>query len=115
MNFGRVVGRLIATRRAVGFSEPRLVLLQPIDEHLADRGSAIVAVDPLQNAGLEDLVYYVSGSDAASAVVPSFQPIDAAIVGLVDGYSDFGPERDSASCGHVGPENTASTVEGGAD
>lgn len=90
MNFGRVAGRVVATRRAAGFTEPRLVLLQPLDESLAERGLPIVAVDPLQNSGAGDLVFYVSGSDATGALEQPFQPVDAAVVGLVESYPDAG-------------------------
>ena len=91
MNFGRVVGRVVATRRAPGFTEPLLLLLQPLDEDLHPRGIPIVAVDPLQTGGLHDLVFYVSGSDATGALDRRFQPVDAAVVGFVDGYTDMMP------------------------
>jgi len=87
VNFARVVGRVVATRRAPNLTEPLLLLLQPLDEDLRDRGLPLVAVSPVSAAGRGELVYYVSGSDATGALDNHFQPVDAAVVGFVDGYA----------------------------
>ena len=63
-------------------------MLQALDEDLSPKGLPIVAVDPISSAGTGDLVYYVSGSDATSALADWFQPVDAAIVGFVEGMND---------------------------
>lgn len=89
MNFARVVGKVVVTRRAPNFTEPLLLLVQPLDENLEERGTPLVAAAPVGPPGEGDLVFYVSGSDATAALRDSFQPVDAAIVGLVDGYRDM--------------------------
>jgi len=56
----------------------------PADSYL--RGEAIIqaAIDTVQ-AGVGDLVYLVGSREAALALDPWFVPVDAAIVGIVDG------------------------------
>jgi microcompartment protein CcmK/EutM len=87
VNFARVVGRVVATRRAPNLTESLLLLLQPLGEDLQERGLPLVAVSPVSAAGRGELVYYVSGSDATGALDDTFQPVDAAVVGFVDGYA----------------------------
>jgi ethanolamine utilization protein EutN len=58
--------------------------VQPVDEHGANTGDVHAAIDTVQ-AGVGDLVYLVGSREAALALEPSFVPVDAAIVGIVDG------------------------------
>ena len=55
-----------------------------MNEHLEPSGEVHVAVDTVQ-AGVGDLVYLVGSREAALALEPWFVPVDAAIVGIVDG------------------------------
>jgi ethanolamine utilization protein EutN len=80
---GRVKGTVVAERKADGLAGVKLLLVQPLDDLLRDVGGLEVAVDTVQ-AGPEDLVYLVGSREAALACTPSFVPVDAAIVGIVD-------------------------------
>jgi ethanolamine utilization protein EutN len=83
MYLGRVTGTVVAERKVGGLEGRKLLLVQPLDDALRPTGGVQVAVDTVQ-AGPEDLVYLVGSREAALALEPSFVPVDAAIVGIVD-------------------------------
>lgn len=83
MYLGTVLGTVVATQSVETLRGHRLLLVQPLDEHQTPRGSKQVAVDTV-SAGPGDLVFLVGSREAALAIEPSFVPIDAAVVGIVD-------------------------------
>jgi ethanolamine utilization protein EutN len=80
---GRVVGTVVASVKAEGLAGQKLLLVQPLDEKKAPSGPLEVAVDAVR-AGPGDLVFLVGSREAALALDPSFVPVDASIVGIVD-------------------------------
>ncbi len=93
MYLGRVMGTVVAERIAAGLEGKKLLLVQPLDDQMAESGALQVAVDAVQ-AGPGDLVYLVGSREAALALDPTFVPVDAAIVGIVDQV--HAPERGAA-------------------
>jgi ethanolamine utilization protein EutN len=87
MYLGIVRGTVVAERKASGLEGKKLMLVQPVDERGASVGDLQVAVDTVQ-AGVGDRVYLVGSREAALACDPWFVPVDAAIVGIVDGIGD---------------------------
>lgn len=83
MYLGRVIGTVVANRKVQGLEGVKLLLVQPLDDRLQPAGAIQAAVDTVQ-AGPEDLVFLVGSREAALALEPSFVPVDAAIVGIVD-------------------------------
>ena len=96
MYLGRVIGTVVATQKAEGLAGAKLLLVQPLDHHLATAGEAHVAVDTVR-AGSGDLVYCVGSREAALALDPWFVPVDAAIVGIVDQVDAGGATQPSAA------------------
>ncbi|MBP9088673.1 MAG: EutN/CcmL family microcompartment protein [Kofleriaceae bacterium] len=84
MYLGIVKGTIVASVKAEGLAGQKLLLVQPVDEHKQPNGELHAAVDTVQ-AGVGDLVYLVGSREAALALTPFFVPVDAAIVGIVDG------------------------------
>ena len=84
MYLGIVKGTVVAERKVTGLEGKKLLLVQPVDDQGKDTGELQVAVDTVQ-AGVGDLVYLVGSREAALALDPWFVPVDAAIVGIVDG------------------------------
>lgn len=84
MYLGIVKGTVVAERKAEGLAGTKLLLVQPVDDQLLPNGDLQAAVDRVQ-AGPGDLVYLVGSREAALACDPWFVPVDAAIVGIVDG------------------------------
>ena len=84
MKLGRVIGRVVATRKHGTLEGLALLLVQPVDERGEPAGSAIVAFDTAR-AGEGDTVFFESGKEAAQANPNGwFSPADAAIIGVVD-------------------------------
>lgn len=84
MYLGIVTGTVVAERKASGLEGKKILLVQPVDENSRPLGDIQAAVDTVQ-AGVGDLVYLVGSREAALACDPHFVPVDAAIVGIVDG------------------------------
>lgn len=84
MYLGIVKGTVVAERKAAGLEGTKILLVQPVDEHRRPVGDIQAAIDRVQ-AGPGDLVYLVGSREAALACDPWFVPVDAAIVGIVDG------------------------------
>ena len=83
MYLGRVVGTVVASVKYEGLAGQKLLLVQPLDHARAPTGPLEVAVDTVR-AGPGDLVFLVGSREAALALDPSFVPVDASIVGIVD-------------------------------
>ena len=91
MKLGRVIGRVVCTRKMECFDALKLLLVQPVDENGEDAGAALVAFDTAQ-AGEGDLVFFEAGKEAAQANPNGwFNPADAAIIGIVDSVNGAGP------------------------
>lgn len=84
MNFARVIGSIVATAKDESLSGVLLRVVQPCDEAGHPQGEPFVAIDPLRTRE-GDLVFVVRAREAAKALPSKFAPVDAAIVGLVDG------------------------------
>jgi ethanolamine utilization protein EutN len=96
MYLGVVTGTVVAARKATGLEGTKLLLVQPVDDTGRHTGEPQVAVDTVQ-AGVGDHVYLVGSREAALALTPWFVPVDAAIVGIIDGVHT--PERELAGAG----------------
>lgn len=83
MYLARVIGTVVASTRPEGLKGTKLLVVQPCDAAGNKTGEAHVAADQGQ-AGVGDLVSCVGSREAALALSPSFVPVDAAIVGIVD-------------------------------
>ncbi len=84
MYLGRVTGSVVATRRAEGLETVKLLWVQPEDSSGKPVGVPQIAADAV-SARLGELVTLVDGREAALALAVPFVPVDAAIVGHVDG------------------------------
>lgn len=94
MYLARVIGTVVATTKVEGLDGAKLLLVQPLDTARQPSGEPHVAVDAAQ-AGVGDLVTCVGSREAALALQPSFVPVDAAVIGIVDDV-DIRPENENA-------------------
>lgn len=83
MEYGEVIGTVVATRKVPAWSGQRLLFVQPIDAGGAPRGRKLVALD-VTSAAPGQRVFFVRGREAAHALEDTFNPADAAIVAQVD-------------------------------
>ncbi len=84
MQFARVIGTLVATRKAAGLEGVKLLIVQPLDKRQQPVGEPLVAADGTAQAGPGELVFIIGIREAALALPETFVPVDHAIVGIVD-------------------------------
>lgn len=84
MNLARVIGTVWCTVKDETLHGVRLLVIQPQTETGAVSGSPLVAADTV-SARTGDLVFFVRAREAAKALPGKFAPVDAAILGIVDG------------------------------
>ena len=87
MFLGQVCGTVVAEHKLADLQGAVFRIVQPVDERGESTGEKLVAVDNISSRH-GDLVYLVKGKEA---IIPwkksEMAPIDAAIVGLVDGMN----------------------------
>lgn len=83
MHLAKVIGTIVATQKWAGLEGHRLVLLQPYGVDGRPVGKTLAAID-LISAAPGQMAYYVRGREAANAMHDAFNPVDAALLGLVD-------------------------------
>ncbi len=90
MYLGEVIGTVVAERKYEGLEGKKMLLVQPLDEDRKPNGPKQVAIDTVR-AGVGDLVYLVGSREAALGLEPSFVPVDATIVGIIDDLERTAP------------------------
>jgi len=96
MKLGRITGRVFCSRQTPNVDGRRLLLLQPLNWDTAQpEGDELVTADCGLDCGAGELVFFVQSREALvsfAAYEPPAQdasyapPVDAAVVGIVDGY-----------------------------
>ena len=85
MKVAKVIGNIWATKKEDSLAGYKLLLIQYIDVSDGSiKGNPEVAVDMI-DAGVGETVIVVSGSSARNASGNTNLPVDATIVGIVDG------------------------------
>jgi len=79
---GKVIGRVVATRRVTGLGGVKLLIVQPLDER-GPTGDSVVACDVV-DSGLGDVVHVCDGRESSMALPEPFVPVDATTVGHVE-------------------------------
>lgn len=84
MLIARVAGDVSATQKHPSHEGQKLLLVQPLDLSMQPLGNAVVAVDSV-GAGAGQLVLLVMDGFAANTTIGlNAQPIDMAVVGIID-------------------------------
>lgn len=83
MFLGKVIGKLIATRKDERLEGAKFLIIQPLNQEYLKEGKPIVAVDLVQ-AGPGDFVYLVKSREASIPWIIPNAPIDASIAGIID-------------------------------
>lgn len=83
MKLGKVTGTVVSTVKVESFQGVKLLLVQPLDELLANAGDPIVAFDTIQ-AGVGDLIYFETSREGGRVLETVVNPCDAAVMGIVD-------------------------------
>ena len=83
MKLGKVIGSVVCTQKVHSFEGLKLLLVQPLNEKLEEVGEPAVACDTVQ-AGINDIVFYEGGREAALGLKNWYNPSDMTIMGIVD-------------------------------
>lgn len=83
MKLGRVIGNVVAVRKAGQLEGHTLRLVSYLDENLMDTGKSAVCVDTV-NANSGDIVMLCSSSSARMTAATRDAATDNTIVGIVD-------------------------------
>lgn len=86
MYLAKIVGRVVATVKQDTLAAQPLQWIQPVDADGTERGTPLVAVDPM-GLGPGELCYYITAREASFTLEESFAAVDAGIVGKVDSIS----------------------------
>ena len=89
MQLAVVVGDVVATVKDANLNGIKLLLLQPIAASGEASGRTLVALDSV-GAGVGEHVFFVRGREAAFPFYPGEPPTDAAVVGIVDSWTNEG-------------------------
>jgi ethanolamine utilization protein EutN len=91
MILARVVGEVVSTIKRPQFEGAKLLILQPETPEGTPIGTSLLAIDSV-GAGRGELVIAVlEGRAAGEALGRKLAPVDAAIVGIVDGLDTVAP------------------------
>jgi microcompartment protein CcmK/EutM len=83
MIFARVVGTVVATRRADRIAGAKYLLVEQCSHRGEPRGGHHVALD-IVDAGVGELVMISQGSSCRQTPISDRKPVDALICGIVD-------------------------------
>ncbi|MBS1825463.1 MAG: EutN/CcmL family microcompartment protein [Acidobacteria bacterium] len=86
MILARVVGNVVATRKDPRLEGKKLLLIKPVSPDGKEESNYVIAVDSV-GAGARELVIAVAGSSARMAEGCKDNPVDTAIIGIVDSVS----------------------------
>ena len=86
MKIAKVVGTAVSTEKDPRLENSKLLLVQDADPAGKAAGGVYIAQDVV-GAGQGELVFLVDGSTARVASGDSNNPVDAAIVGILDSLS----------------------------
>lgn len=85
MFIGKVVGTVISTNKNENLTGCKFLIVEPMEKmatHMA--GERLVAVDNV-GAGISEIVLVATGSAARVGTGNEAAPVDACVVGIVDG------------------------------
>ena len=87
MQMARVIGTLVSTQKHPKLESAKLLLVQPVTPDGADRGTPLLAIDSAGAGVGETVLVVIEGRAAGDALRRKAAPVDAAIVGIVDGVN----------------------------
>jgi ethanolamine utilization protein EutN len=87
VKLGKIIGVVWASRKVDELNGCRLHIIQPISSDNKKYGHPLVVADPQNIGSVDDIVVYVTSTDAVEAFDSGFAPVNASVVKLVDEVS----------------------------
>ena len=86
MKIGRVIGKVVSTRKEGNIENLKILVVDYLDENLSDTGKSAACIDTV-NAGDGDIVLLCSSSSARQTTKTKKVATDNTIVGIIDSIS----------------------------
>jgi microcompartment protein CcmK/EutM len=83
----KVIGNMVCTHKDDNLKGLKLLIVQPLDEHLKEKGKPLVAIDTIGQSGNGDLVYLAKSKESSIPLNKDLVPSDAGILGIIDYYN----------------------------
>jgi len=80
----RVIGDVVATRKAVSHEQRKILLVQPLNLDGSDRGEPVLALDAVDAGEGDRVLLSTEGYSSMTAVGRPNSPIDSAVIGVID-------------------------------
>jgi len=81
---GRVIGDVVATRKAASHEGRKILVVQPLNLDGSNRGEPVLALDAVDAGEGDRVLLSTEGYSAMTAVGRPNSPIDSAVVGVID-------------------------------
>ncbi|MBM7618782.1 microcompartment protein CcmK/EutM [Bacillus tianshenii] len=87
MFVAKVIGNMICTHKDDNLRGLKLLIVQPVDDQLQNKGKPLVAIDTIGQSGEGDLVYLAKSRESSLPLNKDLVPSDAGILGIIDYYN----------------------------
>ncbi len=84
MLIARIIGDVVATRKAPSHEGRKILVVQPLNLDGSDRGEAVLALDGVGAGVGERVLLTTEGFSAMTCVDRPNSPIDSAVIGIID-------------------------------
>lgn len=96
MKICRVEGTVVATVKHPAFAGQKLMIVQPLDEKSAPKGTSFLAVDTVQSGAGDRVLVLTEGNGSRQILkLGAIVPVRSVIVGIIDNI-DVEPEGGAA-------------------
>jgi len=83
MELAKVIGSLWSTQKDQNLKGLKMLMIHPVNSKNEQIGSPLVATDTV-GAGFNDIVFYITASEAVIPIDKEMALTDASIIGIVD-------------------------------
>ncbi|MEH6908197.1 MULTISPECIES: EutN/CcmL family microcompartment protein [Neobacillus] len=87
MFVAKVIGNMVCTHKDDNLKGLKLLIVQPVDVQLNDKGKPLVAIDTIGQSGAGDLVYLAKSRESSLPLNKDLVASDAGILGIIDYYN----------------------------
>lgn len=87
MYVAKVIGKVVCIHKDENLKGLKIMIVQPLDNHLVAKGVPHIAIDTIGQAGQGDLVYLAKSKESSLPLGKSLVPSDAGIMGIIDYYN----------------------------
>jgi microcompartment protein CcmK/EutM len=87
MFVAKVIGNIVCTHKDENLRGLKLLIVQPVDDQLQDKGKPLVAIDTIGQSGEGDLVYLAKSKESSIPLNKELVPSDAGILGIIEYYN----------------------------